>query len=102
MVTSRKKYSLIAGNPLELYVLTDSGNTYRGRANHSDIVKSIKIGQSAAKSLPVGSERFNDYPSVLADNRSTALVSGWDPLNRKYESPYFNKDEDIVWTYVKT
>ena len=52
MVTSRKKYSLIAGNPLELYVLTDSGNMYRGQANHSDIVKSIKIGQSAAKPLP--------------------------------------------------
>nr|DAK26770.1 MAG TPA: hypothetical protein [Caudoviricetes sp.] len=63
---------------------------YRGRTNHSDTVKSVKIGQSAAKSFPTGNERFNDY----LVKESTAQAS--------WKHGFSILREDIVWTYAKT
>lgn len=41
---------LIAGTPLELIILNYSSNTYSGESNYLSIVKSNKIGKSAAES----------------------------------------------------
>ena len=41
----------LTGNSLESYTLNYSSDAYSGVANHYGIVKEIRIGQSATKSL---------------------------------------------------
>lgn len=54
---------LIAGNSLELIILNYNSDIYNGESNYLSIVKSNKIGQSAAK-FPIYGKKFNDYPFI--------------------------------------
>lgn len=57
------------GKLLKLYLLTYNSNMCKGQTNHLDVVKTVKIGQSAAK-------RPNGMKVQRLSERSTGLILG--------------------------